>query len=152
MTNDGLRHATLTFERLFDAPVDRVFTAFADPVARAAWGTPSDTAAFFYEEANFRIGGRDVFRCGDKADPQYRGVTTYLDIVPNERIVSSEIVEHAGTRLLISLSTATFAPAPAGTKLLVTVQATSLAGDDMIRGAEFGHRASLDNLVAAMKE
>ena len=128
------------------------FAAFADPVTRAAWGTPSDTAAFFYEEVDFRVGGRDAFRCGDKANPQYRGVTTYLDIATNGRIVSSEVADLARARLLISLSTAAFAPASEGTKLVVTVQATALVGDDMIRGAEFGHRASLDNIVAATKE
>ncbi|MGH9542152.1 MAG: SRPBCC domain-containing protein [Terriglobales bacterium] len=93
----------------------------------------------------------DVFRCGDKSNPQYRGITTYHDIAANERIISSEIVETQGRKLLISLSTVTFEPEGAGTKVTVTVQLTSLAGDDMVKGAEFGHNASMDGLVKAMQ-
>lgn len=34
MTSQGLTHATLVFERICAAPVERVFAAFADPVER----------------------------------------------------------------------------------------------------------------------
>src|ERR1700750_555057 len=105
MSNQDLKHETLVFARTCAAPVERVFAAFADPVERANWGTPSETAAFFYDKVDFREGGTDVFRCGDKSNPQYRGVTTYYDIVSNERIVSSETVETQGRKLLISMAT-----------------------------------------------
>jgi uncharacterized protein YndB with AHSA1/START domain len=147
MTDQTVKHATFAFERRCAAPVERVFAAFASPEARAAWGAPSDTAAFFYEQADFREGGIDVFRCGDKANPQYSGVSTYLDIVPNARIVSSEVVETQGRKLMISLSTTAFEPDGDATTVKVTVQVASLAGDDMLKGAEFGHNASLDNLA-----
>jgi uncharacterized protein YndB with AHSA1/START domain len=111
---------------------------------------PSETAAFIYDKVDFREGGIDLFRCGDQSNPQYRGVTTYYDIVANERIISSEVVETQGRKLLISMSSATFAPEGAGTKVIVRVQLTSLAGEDMLNGAKFGHNASLDNLVEAM--
>ena len=90
--------------------MERVFAAFANPVERANWGTPSESAAFIHDEADFRVGGRDVFRCGAKNDPQYRGVTTYYVIVPNRRIVSRETVETAGKILLISMSTTLLEP------------------------------------------
>ncbi len=96
-------------------------------------------------------GGRDRFRCGDKADPQYRGVTIYHDIVANVRIVSSETIEAAGQRLLISMATTTLAPEGAGTKVTVTVQLVSLVGERTIDGARFGHSAALHNLVAALR-
>jgi hypothetical protein len=41
-------------------------------------------------------------------------------------------------------------PQGAGTKVRLTTQVVSLAGDKMIEGAKFGHDAALDNLVAAM--
>jgi uncharacterized protein YndB with AHSA1/START domain len=151
MTSQGLKHATLVFERVCAAPVERVFAAFANPAERANWGAPSESAAFVYDEVDFREGGIDVFRCGDKSNPQYRGVTRYYDIVPNQRIVSREVVERQGTKLLITMSTTTFEPEGAGTKVVVTAQLTSLAGDDMLNGAKFGHTASLDNLVEAMR-
>ena len=90
-------------------------------------------------------------RCGDKGNPQYRGITRYYDIVPNERIISSEMVEKQGRKLLVTMSTTTFESEGAGTKVTVTAQLTSLAGNDMLNGAKFGHNASLDNLVEAMR-
>jgi len=71
------------FECTCAAPVERVFAAFANPVERANCGAPSDTAAFIYDKADFREGGTDNFRCGDKSDPLYLDVTTYYDIVHN---------------------------------------------------------------------
>jgi uncharacterized protein YndB with AHSA1/START domain len=151
MISPDLKHATLVFERVCAAPVERVFAAFADPAERASWGAPSDTAAFIYDKVDFREGGIDVFRCGDKSNPQYRGVTTYHDIVSNERIISSEIIETQGKKLLITMATTTFEPEGAGTRVIVTAQLTSLVGDDMLNGAKFGHDASLNNLVEAMQ-
>jgi len=151
MTNQELKHSTFVFERICAAPVERVFAAFANPEERASWGTPSETAAFIYDKVDFREGGVDVFRCGDKSNPQYRGVTTYYDIAPNERIIASEVVESKGRKLLISMSTTTFEPEGSGTNIVVTVELTSLAGEDMLNGAKFGHNASLDNLVKAMQ-
>ena len=151
MPNETLKHATLVFERTCAAAVPRVFAALADPVERAGWGTPSENAVLVYDQADFRVGGHDIFRCGSKQNPEYRGVTTYYDIVPNQRIISSETIEVGGAKLLISLSTTVLEPANTGTKLSVTVQAVSLVGDDMIDGTETGYNASLDNLVEAMR-
>ncbi len=151
MTNSNPRHATFVFERTCSAPVERVFAAFANPVERANWGIPSDSAAFVYDKVDFREGGMDVFRCGDKNSPQYRGATTYYEIVPNQRIISSEVVEAHGKKLLITMSTVTFEPEGAETRVIVTAQLTSLAGEAMLDGAKFGHNASLDNLVKAVR-
>jgi uncharacterized protein YndB with AHSA1/START domain len=130
--------------------VERVYAAFADPVLRAQWAAPSDTAQFVYDETDFRVGGRDLFRCGAKSNLQYQGVTLYHDIEPGRRIVSSETVETGGTRILVSLSTVVFEPEGNGTRIAATIQLASLAGEAMIEAATVGHNASLDNLVKAM--
>ena len=54
-------------------------------------------------------------------------------------------------KLLISMSTIVLAPEKTGTKVTVTVQMISLAGNDMLEGAETGYNASLDNLAEAMQ-
>jgi uncharacterized protein YndB with AHSA1/START domain len=151
MTSQDLKHSTLVFERVCAAPIERVYAAFANPEERASWGAPSEAAAFIYDAVDFREGGRDEFRCGDKNNPQYRGVTTYYDIVPNERIISAEVVETQGRKLLVSMSTTTLEREGSGTKVTVTVQLTSLAGEGMLNGAKVGHNASLDNLMRAMQ-
>jgi uncharacterized protein YndB with AHSA1/START domain len=140
-------HKTLVFERTIKAPPEAVFAAFVDPVARAQWGTPSDTATVIYDETDFREGGRDRFRCGSKTNPNIDGETHYLDITTNRRIVSSETVSMDGKRLCASLTTLELTPTSSGTKLLNTTQLASFIGDDMVKGHTQGTNASLDNLV-----
>src|SRR5579871_3859441 len=75
-----------------------------------------------------RISGRADVMSSDaepKKNPQYRGITTYYDIVPNRRIVSSETVEAGGARLFVGLTTTIFEPKGKGTKVSVTTQVVS---------------------------
>jgi uncharacterized protein YndB with AHSA1/START domain len=65
---EKLQHATIVLERTYRAPLEQVFSEFADPVARARWSPPSNDV-LIYDQTNFRVGGRDVFRCGPKDDP-----------------------------------------------------------------------------------
>jgi uncharacterized protein YndB with AHSA1/START domain len=138
-------HATITLERLYPVPLERVFSEFADPVARARWSAPSNDI-LIYDEADFRVGGRDRFRCGPRSDPRFHGETIYHLIVPNERVVSSEILDTDGQRLAVSLTTLDFEPTGEGTKLKVTVQMVSFAGPGMIQGYESGNKSALENL------
>lgn len=140
-------HATLIFERDVPAPIEKVFAAFADPVARSEWGAPSDTAVVIYDEADFREGGQDRFRCGSRGNPNIRGTTRYLDIVTNRRVVSSEAISMDGRRLCASLTTLELAAHGDTTRLTNTTQIASFIGEDMVKGHETGTNASLDNLV-----
>lgn len=139
-------HKTLVFERDINASAAEVFAAFADPRARAQWGTPSDTAIVLYDETDFREGGRDRFRCGAKSNPNIHGETSYLDIVPQRRIVSSETISVDGKRLCVSLTTLELKPNGPRTTLLSTTQLASFVGQDMVDGHITGTNASLDNL------
>jgi uncharacterized protein YndB with AHSA1/START domain len=150
VTANQILHETIVIERTLDAVVARVFASFADPVARAKWGVPSDTAIIIYDEANFAIGGRDVFRCGAKSDPKYRGETHYLHIVPESYIVSSETIDAHGERMSASLTTVQFMPKGTQTKLTLTVQVAAFGGRDIIEDTKFGHNAALANLAKAL--
>ena len=140
-------HKTLVFEREIPAPVEDVFAALADPVARTEWGAPSDNSVLIYDEADFREGGQDRFRCGSKANPNVHGVTRYLEIIGSSRIVSSETIVMDGKRLCASLTTLELTPDGEKTRLKSTTQLASFIGEDMVRGHETGNNASLDNLV-----
>ncbi len=139
------QHATIKLEHWYSSPVERLFSEFADPVARARWSAPSSDA-LIYDQADFRVGGKDVFRCGPKGDLKFRGETRYLLIVPNARVVSSETLDMDGQRLAVALTTLDFEPATDGANLTVTVQIVSFAGPDVIHGYESGNKSALKNL------
>ena len=143
--NVKLQHATITLRHSYSAPLERVFSEFADPVARASWSSPSNDE-LIYDEVDFRIGGKDVFRCGPKGNPKFRGESRYLDIAPNSHVVSSEIVDVDGQRLAAALTTLDFEPTEGGTSLTVTIQMVSFVGPDMIRSYESGNKSALENL------
>jgi uncharacterized protein YndB with AHSA1/START domain len=146
MTDNSTHHGTVVFERTYDAPISCVYAALADPVARASWSAPSDTSIFIYDETDFRVGGRDVFRCGSSSDPRYRGETRYHDIVPGRRIVSTEVVDELDKRLSAAVITVELERAGESTKLKLTVQIVSLDGPGMIEGTKAGYTGALDNL------
>jgi len=146
-----LQHATITLEHSYAAPLERVFSEFADPVARARWSAPSKDA-LIYDEADFRIGGKDVFRCGPEGDPKFRGETRYLQIIPNALVVSSETVDMDGQRLAVALTTLDFKRTDEGTNLTVTVQMVSFVGPDMIHGYESGNKSALENLADHLRK
>jgi uncharacterized protein YndB with AHSA1/START domain len=143
--NGKPQHATITLECSYHAPVERVFSEFADPVARARWSAPSEDV-LIYDEADFRVGGKDVFRCGPRGDPKFRGETRYLLLIPNKRVVSSETLDVDGQPLAVSLTTLDFEPTKDVTNLTVTVQMVSFAGPGMIHGYESGNKSALENL------
>ena len=147
MTTTDTLHATLVFERIVAAPTAAVFAAFADPMERSKWGTPSDTAIVIYDETDFREGGQDCFRCGSKNNPKIHGVTRYLEIQLNRRIVSSETITVGGKRLCASLNTLELTADGQHTRLKSTTQLVSFIGQDMVHGHTAGTNASLDNLV-----
>jgi len=142
--NDKLQHATIELQQSYSAPLDRVFSEFADPIARAQWSAPSNDE-LIYDESDFRIGGKDVFRCGPKGDPKFRGETRYLDIVLNARIVSTETLDVDGQRLSVALTTLDFEPTEHGTTLTATIQIVSFAGMDVIHEYESGNKSALKN-------
>ena len=90
MLKETLNHGTVVVERTINVPVARVYSAFADAKERSSWAAPSDTSVFIYDETDFRIGGRDVARCGARDDPRFCVESCYIDIVPEQRVVTVE--------------------------------------------------------------
>lgn len=143
--NEKLHHATITIERAYAARVERVFSEFADPRARAKWSAPSNDA-LVYDEADFREGGRDVFRCGPRNDLKFRGVTTYQVIIPNRCVITTESLSEGATQLAIALNTLEFEPMADGANLRLTVQIVSFIGP-----GESGNRSALEGLARQLE-
>jgi uncharacterized protein YndB with AHSA1/START domain len=113
-----LSHGTVRFERTYDASSEQVFAAWTDPGATTPWP---------YEQADFRVGGRDICHCGHGGDLRFRAEVVYLDIVKNERIVFAETVSEAGKPLCATLVSVTFRSNGAETRLEVTCQIAEFA-------------------------
>jgi uncharacterized protein YndB with AHSA1/START domain len=115
-------HATFTVERVVPAAPQRVFNAFADVDAKAAWFAGPGGWTQEIREMDFREGGRErvrgVWESGESTD--FRAI--YHDIVPGERIVYSYEMHHGEVRISVSLATVLFTPEGAGTRVAVTEQ------------------------------
>lgn len=147
MTDLATAHETLVFERIYACSPATLFRAFADPQARARWGRPAPDAVIIYDAADFRVGGRDISRCGAADDPRFDVEAVYLDIQPDRRIVYAESVSEGWSRLSAALHTVEIAAANEGAALRLTVQLASFAGADMAAGVRHGFGVALENLA-----
>ncbi len=146
-TKAATQHATFVIDRVFDASPAQVFTAFADPVAKARWfgGTLGEWNETEREFA-FRVGGRERV-VGQWASGSVTAFDChYQDIVPNQRIVYTYDMHMDDHRLSVSLSTVELQPEGVGTRMRYTEQAAFLDGYDDAGSRERGTRALFDKL------
>jgi uncharacterized protein YndB with AHSA1/START domain len=140
----------IVFERLVDAPPALVFQCWTAPQHLARWWGP---ASFTNPvcEADPRVGGtwRIVMRALDGTEYPCKG--EYLEIVPNLRLVMTNIATDAAAKpVLDGLTTVTFAEANGKTKLTVDTRATALVAYAVhyLQGMNAGWTQSLDRLDA----
>lgn len=143
----GIVHDTVHLEHRIRCAPSAAFAAYADVNARALWTVPSDDEVVAFDSADFRVDGTDLFRCGPKRNPTFDGRTTYLDIVPDERIIATECISQSGMLLAVSIITWQFTPDGGEVIVAVTDQVTSLVGDEMIEGNRIGYGSALTNLA-----
>jgi uncharacterized protein YndB with AHSA1/START domain len=141
---------------LMAAP-DRVWPLFAELPMRRTWVRmpgPSSTAT---HELDFRIGGEErltnTFVSGETREA-LENRTTFLDIVPNERIISTYRAIVAGTLRWVSLVTVGLTATGSGTRLEWTeqysfVHLSTPDGADDVKHLLGGTRLRLNGLVAA---
>jgi uncharacterized protein YndB with AHSA1/START domain len=142
-------HATFGLERSYPAPPARVFTAWADPAAKARWFTPGAGSG---HELDFRIGGREVATGGPEGGPLMTFETLYRDIVPERRIVYTSTLSAGADLMTVSLTTVEFTPAEdGGTRLVLTEQGAYLDGQEQPAWREQGTADQLDALAAELK-
>jgi uncharacterized protein YndB with AHSA1/START domain len=137
--------------REFDAPRHLVYKAWTTPELVKRWWH-AKRGAVTVVEIDLRVGGkwRYVMVADDGMEVAFHG--EYREIVPDERIVSTEIYEglpegvseeQGGT-----LNTATFSEANGRTTLVLLIEATSKIARDAIidSGMESGLQDALDLL------
>jgi uncharacterized protein YndB with AHSA1/START domain len=140
------RFATLTFERAVSAPVATLWEAWTAPAARAVWAAPAPAVTVEFLEADTRVGGREVSLCKVEGQPDIRCEGGWLALEPAAHSVGYEVISSEGVTRSAALVTADFADAGTGSRVVVTVQLSSLA-EDMEAGYRQGFGAGLDNLA-----
>ncbi|WP_406855765.1 SRPBCC family protein [Alsobacter sp. KACC 23698] len=140
------RFALLTFEREVAAPASTLWQAWTAPAARAVWAAPSPSVVVEFLEADTRIGGREVSLCKVEGRPDIRCECGWLDLQPPMRSVNYEVVSAAGVAQSAALVTAEISDEGDRSRLVVTVQLSSLA-TDMEAGYREGFDAGLSNLA-----
>ncbi|RCS21740.1 ATPase [Phyllobacterium salinisoli] len=141
------RFATLTFERDVAAPLSVLWQAWTVPAARAVWSAPTPSVTVEFLEADTRVGGREVSLCKVKGQPDIRCENGWLELQTAARSVNYEVVSSRGVTQSAALVTADFSGEDERSRLVVTVQLSSLAGE-MEAGYRRGFGAGLDNLAA----
>jgi uncharacterized protein YndB with AHSA1/START domain len=131
--------------REFDAPKHLVYRAYTTPeLVRRWWSARRGEVTTC--EIDLRVGGgwRYVMVTGDGYEVAFHG--EYREIVPNERIVSTEVYEAVPDAE--ALDTVTFAEADGRTTLTILVQHASKEHRDahIASGMEAGLQDALDLL------
>lgn len=149
-TTTGTRsvaHSTFVIERTFDAPVARVWQAFADPAQKHAWFGAGEGWTKTEESDDFRVGGTAVDEGRFHDGPVSRYVATYTDVVEHERFVLAYDMWLDGAHISTSVGTYELAPDGDRTQLRYTEQGVHLDGHDTAEGREEGTRLLFDALA-----
>ena len=155
------RRATLTLPtdeqilitREFDAPKHLVFRAWTTPELVRRWWH-ANRGEVTVVEIDLRVGGkwRYVMVADNGTEVGFHG--EYLEVVPDERIVSTEtyeglpegVTEEQGS----TVNTATFAEAGGRTTVTLLIQATSRVSRDAI--VDSGMESGLQDALALLEE
>jgi uncharacterized protein YndB with AHSA1/START domain len=102
-------------------------------------------------DQDFRVGGHERSRFGPKGAPHLREEGRFLDIVPNERIVSAGTMHDDDLRISITLCTVELAADGDGTLLKLTDQSAFLDGRERPDERRSGWGAVLDRLADLLR-
>ena len=150
------RTATLTLptdeqiliRREFDAPKDLVYEAWTTPELVKRWWH-ANRGQVTVAEIDLRVGGRWRFVAVADNGMEVAFHGEYREIVPNERIVSTEVYE--GAPDAEALDTVTFDEADGRTMLTILVEHATRAARDghLASGMEEGLQDALELMEAA---
>jgi uncharacterized protein YndB with AHSA1/START domain len=151
MSERSVTHNTFTLERTYEAPVARVYAAFADWDAKQMWFNSPEGWVQGEARMDFRIGGREVNKGGPRGGPMHTFESVYYDIVPNERIVYAYEMYMDDKRISVSVATIELKADGKRTRLKLTEQGAYLDGFDNGSQREEGTKELLDGLGESLK-
>jgi len=151
MQETSVVHNTFVIERSYRAKPERVFAAFADPAKKRRWFVESDNHTIEHYELDFRAGGKERARFHFKEGSPLKGVActndiSYLDILPQRRIVTASTMTIGEKCISASLCTFALLPSEAGTDLIFTHQGAFFEGSDGPEMRQEGWQKLLERL------
>ncbi len=152
----AVHHATFTIERSFPVAPHRVFAAFADPAKKRRWfAAGAADSVTEPHQMDFQVGGREhsqrLIQGGPIQGALLDNHTTYLDIVPDARIVLAYTMSVNGNRISASLATFELQAVPEGTRLVFTDQGAYLPNSDGPDMRKHGWGEILKGLAAELE-
>ncbi|MFS0705408.1 SRPBCC family protein [Cellulomonas sp. 179-A 9B4 NHS] len=146
-TTRSVAHSTFVIERTLDAPVARVWRAFADLDEKRAWFGAGEGWTKTEESDDLRVGGTAVDEGRFDGGTLSRYVATYTDVVEHERIVLTYDMWLDGAHISTSLATYELEADGEGTHLRYTEHGVHLDGLDSAAQREEGTRGLFDALA-----
>jgi uncharacterized protein YndB with AHSA1/START domain len=151
MSKRSAVHATFTIERTYAHAPERVYGAFADPAAKARWFSPPAGWECKRDKMEFKVGGKEHLVSTPPGGKGHSFDATYLDIVPNERIVYVYEMNIGEAKISASLATVEIRAAGKGTKLVITEQGVFFDGYDDAGSREKGTQFLMDQIGASLE-
>jgi uncharacterized protein YndB with AHSA1/START domain len=141
MTERSVVHNTFTLERHYPCSPEQVFSAWADPEAKARWFAGGNVDY----QLDFRVGGIERNR-GDHGGKVITWEVLYRDIVVGERIAYSAVLFDGDVTATMSQTTVELVADEGGTTLVLTEQGVYLDGHELPEWREEGTGKQLDAL------
>jgi uncharacterized protein YndB with AHSA1/START domain len=143
----------ILIEREFDAPKHLVYKAYTTPELVKRWWH-ANRGEVTLVEIDLRVGGRWRYVMAACGGPEVGFHGEYREIVPDERLVSTEFFEGVPEGVseddATTLNTATFIEVDGRTKLTIRVQAKNRMTRDAI--IESGMESGLEDALALLEQ
>lgn len=154
----------LTITRVFDAPRELVWKAWAEPeLVKKWWGPKGFTSPFC--KIDLRVGGKYLFCMRDGGGKDFWSTGTYREIVKHERIVSTDSFADENGNVVPAthygmgpdfprelLVTVTFEHHEGKTKMTLQHSGLEGIGAEMLRNMDQGWNESFDKMAEVIEK